>query len=659
MNFKFIKLIKLFLLLNILIINIFYYKDYFIVINKTNNNLNITNFKKFNNNFYEFNYLNKINNLKVIDLRYSYSFKYNIIKIKYNIGFFDEEENLISPNDIILYYKISLICNIIIDYYNISIDSLANIKINKYFSCIEYINMNEKITLGIKLYNITQNKLINYILFFSDDYFNYNIIKFNVDKIFNYIIINKKFNSVLKKINNKNSKDSFKLKNSYIQYPLFSLKRYSNHQKNLWQFENMFGEYFCFCKGQKCLYSNIDQICKFNFYINIIDNNRDLFLKTDFLFVDFIFSELASDDAYPVFEQMEKLNYPVHYITEKIEIYQQFCKEKSRCLKIIPVSKKNYVKSGDFLQNYLIIFLKLKAFISGKAWGEHKISELLYNIEYITYIAIGHGVCYFKDYLYKDNRLYGTKKNDKILIPPSKKIILLAKKYGWKDKDIIKLNLPRWDKYNNEILSNLNIKNKFKAQSILFMFTWRNIKPRKEISLYYINNIISLLTNSNLKETLSMNNITLYFTFHRYIIEKYKIKYIEIISRNNYINYIEQNEISDCLSKTSLVVSDFSSIIFDSMYRRKPFILYIPDAYDPNIKNIYLDEYYQLIEFLKNGKIYFENKFFDINSVVQKIIYYINNNFNIEENLTKFYDSFELKKGKNINNFINYLIKLK
>ena len=77
MNFKFIKLIKLFLLLNILIINIFYYKDYFIVINKTNNNLNITNFKKFNNNFYEFNYLNKINNLKVIDLRYSYSFKYS------------------------------------------------------------------------------------------------------------------------------------------------------------------------------------------------------------------------------------------------------------------------------------------------------------------------------------------------------------------------------------------------------------------------------------------------------------------------------------------------------------------------------------------------------------------------------------------------------
>ena len=661
MNFKYIKiiklLIKLFIIINILIVNLFYYNDYSIVRYKTNNDLNKNNYKNVNNKFFNFNYLNIINDLKVKDLRYTYSFKYNIVKIRYSIGFFDKEKNLIPPNNIILYYNISVLCNIIIDYYNISIDSLANIKINKYFDCIEFFNINEKITLGIQIYNISENKLINYILLFKDEYFNYNIVKFNVDKIFNSLIINKKFNSILKYINNKKSKDTFKLKNSYIQYPLFSLKRNCNHQKKLWKFENMFGEYFCFCKGKECVFSNIDQICKFNFYANIIDNNRELYLKTDFLFVDFIFSELASDDVYPVFKQMEKMNYPVHYITEKIEIYQKFCNIKSKCLKVIPITKQNYLKYGDFLQNYLIIILKSKAFISGKPFSEHKISELFYNIEYITYIAIGHGVCYFKDYLYNEHRLYGSKKNDKILIPPSNKIIFMAKKYGWKDDNIVKINLPRWDKYNNKLLS--KIKNKFTAQSILFMFTWRNIKPKKDISIYYIKNIISLLTNSNLKKTLNKNKITLYFTFHRYIIDKYKIKYNEIISNNKYINYIDQNEISDCLSKTSLVVSDFSSIIFDSMYRRKPFILYIPDANDPDIKNIYLDEYYQLIESLKNGTFYFQNKFFDINSVVKKINYYINNNFNIEKNLVKFYESFELKKSNNINNFIKYLINLK
>ena len=284
---------------------------------------------------------------------------------------------------------------------------------------------------------------------------------------------------------------------------------------------------------------------------------------------------------------------------------------------------------------------------------------MLYNIEYITYIGIGHGVCYFKDYLYKENRLYGSKKNDKILIPPSKKVIFMAKKHGWKDENIIKINLPRWDKYNNELLSSVNLNNKFKTQSMLFMFTWRNIKPKKDISSDYIKNVITLLSNYNLAKTINKNNITLYFTFHRYIIPKYKIQYIQTIYRNKYIKYIEQNDISDCLSKTSLVVSDFSSIIFDMMYRRKPYILYIPDANDPNLRNIYFNDYSQLIESLKNGTFYFENTFFDINSVVEKIIYYINNNFNIEQNLTKLYDSFELKKGKNINNFIKYLVNLK
>ena len=645
---------KLILIINILIVNLFYYKNYSFVKTKSNSDIYNKNYKIFNNEFNEFNYVRKINDLKIIDARYCYSFKYNIVKLDYSIGFYDEEKNLISPTDISLYYNKSILCNILIEY-NINIDSLANIKSNKYFNCVEFYKMNEKIAVGIKIYNIAENNINNYILLFTNKFLNYNIIYFNVDKIFNFLIINNKFNSNLKKINNKN----FKLKNSYIQYPLNSLKRNCKLQNSFWKFENIFGEYFCFCKAQNCLNSNIDQFCKYNFYIYIIDNNRDLYLKTEFLFVDFIFSELASDDVYPIFKEMEKQNYPVHYITEKIDIYQIYCKEKSKCLKVLQITRKNYFKIGDVLEKYLIIFLKSKAFISAKSWDNNKIADVLYNIEYITYIGIGHGVCYFKDYLYKENRLYGSKKNDKILIPPSKKFILMAKKHGWKDENIIKINLPRWDKYNNEILSNLNLQSKFKTQSMLFMFTWRNIKPKKDISSYYIENIITLLTNTNLTEILNKNNISLYFTFHRYIIDKYKIKYIETISKNKYIKYIEQNDISDCLSKTSLVVSDFSSIIFDMMYRRKPFILYIPDSNDPDIRNIYFKDYSQLIESLKNGTFYFENTFFDINSVVEKIIYYINNNFNIEQNLTKFYNSFELKKGKNINYFIKYLVNLK
>ena len=77
------------------------------------------------------------------------------------------------------------------EYYNISIDSLANIKNNKYFNCIEFNNLNERITLGIKIYNILKNNINNYILLFTDDFFNYNIMKYNFDNIFNSLVLMK------------------------------------------------------------------------------------------------------------------------------------------------------------------------------------------------------------------------------------------------------------------------------------------------------------------------------------------------------------------------------------------------------------------------------------------------------------------------------------
>ena len=665
MIFVLIKGFNLIIIINIIIINKFYKKNNSIVKSKSykNNNLNNENYNLFNNEFNKFNYLkkmvNKINYLKVIDINYCYSFRNEIVKIEYNFGLFDEKENLILPSDISLFYNISIFCNLKIVYYDMSIDSLANIKRNKYFNCIEFFNINERVTIGIKIYNINDNYIYNHISLFTDEFIDYNKVKFNIDQKFSSLIINNEFNLLLKNVNNKSINESYKLKNSYILNPKFCLKRNCILEENYWKFENIFGIYFCFCKGKKCIESNNEQIYKFNFYINIIDINRDLYLKTDYLFVDFIFSEISSDDAYPVFEEMDKQNYPVHYITEKKDIYKKYCEKESKCLKVIPITKSNYLNEGDFLQNYFGLILKLKAFISAKPWCINRIAELFYNIEYITYIAIGHGLCYFKDYLYKESRLYGKKRNDKILIPPSKKVIFLAKKYGWKDENIIKINLPRWDKYNNEVLLNMNNKNKFNTRSILLMFTWRAIKKNKNISYHYINNIISLLINSDLKNSLIQNKITLYFVFHRYMIDRYKNKYDMVISNNKYINYLEQNEISDCLSKTSLVISDFSSIIFDSIYRRKPFIIYIPDANDPDIKNIYDDDYFQLIESLKNDTIYFENKFFNINSVIEKIIYYINNNFTIENNLIKFYDSFELNQDANINKFIKYLHNLK
>ena len=94
-----------------------------------------------------------------------------------------------------------------------------------------------------------------------------------------------------------------------------------------------------------------------------------------------------------------------------------------------------------------------------------------------------------------------------------------------------------------------------------------------------------------------------------------------------------------------MVISDFSSIIFDIIYRKKPFIIYIPDANEPNIKEIYTKDYYDIIESFKNGNYDFENIFLNFNETINKIIYYINNNFSLEKKLQIFYNSFGFENG--------------
>ena len=140
---------------------------------------------------------------------------------------------------------------------------------------------------------------------------------------------------------------------------------------------------------------------------------------------------------------------------------------------------------------------------------------------------------------------------------------------GWNENNIIKLNLPRWDKYfnNNKYFNDLG---NIESNSIFIMFTWRELKKNQRISRYYMDNIISLINNDKLNNHLIKYNITLYFSIHRQL-----IKYSNKFKNRKKIKYIEEKCIAECLLKTNLVISDFSSIIFDMIFRGKPYIYHI------------------------------------------------------------------------------------
>ena len=100
------------------------------------------------------------------------------------------------------------------------------------------------------------------------------------------------------------------------------------------------------------------------------------------------------------------------------------------------------------------------------------------------------------------------------------------------------------------------------------------------------------------------------------MIEKYRY----LFKNNKFIKYINQDQIIECLTKSNLIITDFSSIIFDIMIRNKPYIIFIPDSEDPNLANIYNETYCNIINSLRNGTINFKNKFFDVESSV-KLLY--------------------------------------
>ena len=642
---NYLSLIKNKLFLFFLFLFFLLYRNFFnIAINKNNKKSNLFKYFKLDN---------KLDYIKLFDIKYFYSFKYKMIKFEYNFEFYENNNNLVLPSDIVLYKNLHFLCHIELNNSNSTIKSFPDVVKNRNFKCIEYININENIKVGINLYETNEKGEVidNYIIFvYSGEIFNYSNLLSKKDKIFDPLIINGNY---LLSVTDKNFNDNLRFHKSYIQMPKCILKNNYIFNNSQWNFGNIFNEYFCFCKGLNTLYSKISQKCKYFFYLNLIEKNRKIYSKTDILFVDFIFNNLSSDDAYPIFKEMMKEKLPVHYLTESLNIYNEYCYKIDKCQTVILVNKLNYTINGDFLEKYLTLILKLKQVISNSGTYFNYINNLFYNIEYITYISITHGVCYFKYFLYQENQCYGFKNIDKILIPPFEKIFSFALKFGWKSENIIKLNLPKWDNYNeinNSIFDNSNnITNN--NNSILIMFTWRDVIKNKRIISDYFKNIFSLIIKKRLIKQLKKNNITLYFSLHHKINEINKHQFIYL----KYIKFIPQNRIADCIKTSNLFITDFSSIIFDFVYRKKPFIIYVPDYNDYLIKDNYKKNYYELIQSMKNGTLEFENIYFNISLVVNKIIFYINNNFQLEEKLKIFYQNLNLNQKNNKYEFIKYI----
>lgn len=364
------------------------------------------------------------------------------------------------------------------------------------------------------------------------------------------------------------------------------------------------------------LANNID-----DFFATIM-NEQNNYQKNSYLLFDCLYDIDAENiDAYSLFLNMKNKGLNVYYALLKNSDLHNKLKEGNDLSNIIIVDESSKKNFRDFLFKIKDILPKTKAIIT--SFGTETILDKYFNsLPYLDYIFIQHGQIFFKESVLKNRYLYPGK-FDYILASSDNETNIL-KKYGWKDEQIIKSGLPRWDLLNDNIIS---------EKSIFIMFTWRITSPIEFKYSWYYKKLLSLLNNSDFHNYLEENNIKIYFANHHALKTNSGVDFI--VNHPN-IEMITPVEISKYIKKSSLLITDLSSIAFDFMFQNKPVILYGLDRGDKLLeKNQYID-----MEALKEKQSTFPNIFFDENEVIEKIKYYIENDFILEQEITDIYNKF-------------------
>lgn len=201
---------------------------------------------------------------------------------------------------------------------------------------------------------------------------------------------------------------------------------------------------------------------------------------------------------------------------------------------------------------------------------------------------------------------------------------LYKNKFKFLDKEIYKAGLPRYDRFDKIK------KNKTEKECILTFFTYRSYNESFYNKSLMKDNIIKLLEDTNLISYLKNRNIDLIFIQHHYDVLRNRT-----FEFNNftYIKYKKQSFLKYYIEQCSLLVTDFSSISFDFIFQNKPALYYLIDYYD-TFK--YLEK--EILKKFPKSPFLVNNTFYNKTSLINKILYYVDKKFKIEDDLKKEYN---------------------
>lgn len=313
-------------------------------------------------------------------------------------------------------------------------------------------------------------------------------------------------------------------------------------------------------------------------------------------------------------------------------LYKYIKENHSECYCFYAIDKnsddyKKIEKYGNIIQYYSfkhwIYYLAADINISSQKAGNPNAPLFyilqVYGIWKNKRVFLQHGIT--KDdakWLYYDSTKFSL-----FICGAEKEYEYIMEKFGYPEKNVVYTGLARFD--------NLDV-GKNNSKQILLMPTWRewlgtetNSLNKQEdfIETLYYKTYQSLINNTRLIEYLKKENIIMYFYPHlnmQKFIDKFSTK-----SENIKLVLNNDTDIQELLVESSLMITDYSSVYMDFSYMRKPVIYYQFDKEEYREKQ-YQEGYFQ---YERDG---FGEVISNEEDLVNKVIYYIENNYKIEEN---------------------------
>lgn len=378
--------------------------------------------------------------------------------------------------------------------------------------------------------------------------------------------------------------------------------------------------------------NGVISIDNLNKYFHLIETLQEEVEQDTYILMDNLYEESASCiDTYSLFLYLKKNNYKAKYILyEKNPLYEKL--KKQNLLDDIIVSSESSLTGTDLYEKLFPVLIRTKYIILSFPDSLYPpLMEFAYKNKFMQVVGIGHGPVFFKTSIlnFKKSNYLSPERFNLYLVSSLKEKKLFLQS-GWPADRLFNIGLPRFD---------LCKKEEHKDKNIVIMFTWRldSFRNSPNVSqLKYFKNLKSLLNNKKLVQLARTKGYNVIIAMHHSIKDLCNINVeipscYKIADTNNLIHYI---------NTADLFITDYSSIVHDFMFLNIPVIFYRLDYGDPllcELDKIDLEESKE-----KDTQIF--NVFYDENKVINKIEYYVKNNFTLEKENIEIENSFFTEK---------------